>query len=53
MSEKKAFALRLSAEMMKEIERWAADEFRNAIGQIEHILRGGIKAKKKKSKNAK
>ncbi len=53
MSGKKAFALRLSAEMMKEIERWAADEFRSVNGQIEYILSEAIKARKKKSKNAK
>ncbi len=53
MSEKKAFALRLSAEMMKDIERWASDEFRSVNGQIEYILSEAIKARKKKSKNAK
>lgn len=53
MSEKKAFALRVSQEMMKEIERWAAEEFRSVNGQIEFILHDAIKARKKKSKNAK
>lgn len=53
MSEKKAFALRVSSEVMKELERWAADEFRSVNGQIEYILHEAIKARKKKTKNAK
>jgi len=36
--EKKAFALRLSKELMAAIEKWAADEFRSTIGQIEWSL---------------
>lgn len=53
MQEKKPFALRLSKEMMNEIERWAAEEFRSVNGQIEYLLNDAIKLKKKKSKNAK
>jgi len=39
--------------MMKELERWAAEEFRSVNGQIEFILHEAVKARKKKSKNAK
>ncbi len=53
MSEKKGFALRISQEMIKELERWAAEEFRRVNGQIEYILSEAIKNKKKKNKNAK
>ncbi len=53
MSDKKAFALRVSQEMMKELERWAAEEFRSVNGQIEYILNEAIKNKKKRNKNAK
>lgn len=53
MQEKKPFALRLSKEMMNEIERWAAEEFRSVNGQIEYLLNEAIKSKRKKSKNAK
>jgi hypothetical protein len=53
MQEKKPFALRLSKEMMNEIERWASEEFRSVNGQIEYLLNDAIKLKKKKSKNAK
>ncbi|WP_438963474.1 Arc family DNA-binding protein [Winogradskyella sp.] len=38
MSKKKAFALRINEDMLKAIEKWAADEFRSTNGQIEYIL---------------
>jgi hypothetical protein len=41
--EKKPFALRLSKEMMEQIEKWAADEFRSTNGQIEWILNEALK----------
>ncbi len=53
-SEKKAFVLRINKEMMDAIEKWAADEFRSANGQIEWILNQALKdagrAKKEKKK---
>ncbi len=50
MQEKKPFALRLSKEMMAEIERWASEEFRSVNGQIEYILSEAIKNRKKKKR---
>ena len=38
MSKKKAFALRINEDMLKAIEKWAADEFRSTNGQIEWML---------------
>ncbi|MDB9782945.1 Arc family DNA-binding protein [bacterium] len=38
MSKKKAFALRMNEEMLKAVEKWAADEFRSTNGQIEWML---------------
>ena len=38
MSRKKAFALRINEDMLKAIEKWAADEFRSTNGQIEWML---------------
>lgn len=38
MAEKKNFMLRLNADMYKALEKWAADEFRSANGQIEYLL---------------
>ncbi|HEY1213530.1 MAG TPA: DNA-binding protein [Bryobacteraceae bacterium] len=43
MAEKKPFALRMDAAMMKAIEKWAADEFRSVNGQIEWILHRALK----------
>lgn len=43
MAAKKAFALRLDEEMMKALEKWAADEFRSTNGQLEWIIRESLK----------
>jgi hypothetical protein len=54
MGEKKSFALRVDPEMMKEIEKWAADEFRSVNGQIEWMLSTALKkAGRLKDKDAK
>jgi len=34
----KSFILRIDADMMEAIEKWAADEFRSTNGQIQYIL---------------
>lgn len=47
MAKKKAFALRLNEDMMKAIEKWAADEFRSTNGQIEWILNKALKDAKR------
>lgn len=45
----KSFMLRIDAEMMEAIEKWAADEFRSTNGQIQYILdQALIKAGRKK-----
>ena len=43
MAKKKAFALRVNEDMLKAIEKWAADEFRSTNGQIEWILMESLK----------
>jgi len=43
MAKKKAFALRLNEEMMEEVEKWAADEFRSTNGQLEWIIAEALK----------
>ncbi|MCX2574048.1 Arc family DNA binding domain-containing protein [Pedobacter sandarakinus] len=45
--EKKAFVLRISPGLLKDIETWAADEFRSTNGQIEFLLTQALKARKK------
>lgn len=41
--EKKAFILRISPEILKSLEQWAADDFRSVNGQIEFLLNEAIK----------
>jgi hypothetical protein len=59
MAEKKSFALRIDADTMKAIEKWAADEFRSINGQLEWMLHeslkkaGRLKGGTDKSKNGK
>ena len=54
MAEKKAFVLRINAETLKELQKWADDEFRSLNGQIEYLLQktlndqGKISSKTKK-----
>ena len=50
MAEKKAFLLRLNPETWKELERWAADDFRSVNGQIEFILHEAIRQRRKKAR---
>jgi hypothetical protein len=38
MSNKKSFVIRIENETYRALEKWAADEFRSANGQIEWIL---------------
>jgi hypothetical protein len=47
--DKKAFALRINPSLLKDIELWAANEFRSTNGQIEYLLSEAVKAYKKKS----
>lgn len=47
MPEKKSFALRINSEIMKAIEKWAADEFRSVNGQIEWMLNNSLKEAKR------
>ncbi|WP_299888660.1 Arc family DNA-binding protein [uncultured Lacinutrix sp.] len=48
MAKKKAFALRINEDMLKAIEKWAADEFRSTNGQIEWMLNESLKKAKRK-----
>ncbi len=50
MAKKKAFALRINEDMLKTIEKWAADEFRSTNGQIEWILMQALKKAKRETK---
>jgi len=43
MAQKKPFALRLDPELLKAVEKWAADEFRSTNGQLEWIIAKALK----------
>ena len=46
--ERKAFLLRIPADLWKELEKWAADDLRSVNGQIEFLLRHAVNARKGK-----
>ena len=43
MAEKKAFLLRIDAEVLDALQRWAADDLRSLNGQIEFLLRDDLR----------
>ncbi len=43
MSSKKSFVIRIENDTYKALEKWAADEFRSANGQIEFLLVKALK----------
>ena len=43
MAQKKPFVLRLDPELLKAVEKWAADEFRSTNGQLEWIVQKALK----------
>lgn len=40
---KKAFALRIDAQMLQALQQWADTEFRSVNGQIEYILHDALR----------
>jgi hypothetical protein len=42
MADKKAYLLRLDAEMHEALQKWAADELRSVNAQIEYLLRRSL-----------
>ena len=45
-ADRKAFLLRLSPELWKDLERWAADDLRSVNAQIEFLLRQAVNRRK-------
>lgn len=43
MSEKKAYPLRISADVLSAVQRWADDELRSVNAQIEYVLRDALR----------
>ena len=46
----KSFVLRIDAETMDALERWAADEFRSTNGQLQWIINEALKKHKRTKK---
>ena len=42
MAEKKAFLVRIDAEVLDALRRWADDDLRSLNGQIEFVLRSAL-----------
>ncbi len=49
----KGFLLRLDPEMMEQVEKWAAQEFRSVNGQIQWIIAESLKRHGRSSKASK
>ena len=45
--DRKPFLLRISPDLWKELEKWAADELRSVNGQIEYLLRQAVDKRKR------
>jgi len=43
MSEKKAYPLRINADILAAVQRWADDELRSVNAQIEYVLRDALR----------
>jgi hypothetical protein len=43
VAEKKAYPLRISADVLDAVQRWADDELRSANAQIEYVLRDALR----------
>ena len=48
MAERKSFLIRLPAELLDELNRWAKDDLRSVNGQIEFLLRDALKRQRGK-----
>jgi hypothetical protein len=48
--QRKPFLLRIPPDLLKEMEKWAADELRSVNAQIEFVLRQAVTRRKGPSK---
>lgn len=47
MSKKKTFPLRVDADLLASVEKWASDDFRSTNGQLEWIIHKALKEAKR------
>jgi hypothetical protein len=52
-AERKAFLLRVPADLWKDLEKWAADDLRSINAQIEFLLRQAVAARKGANRESK
>ncbi len=52
MAEKKAYPLRINAEVLAAAQKWADDELRSLNAQIEYVLRDALRKAGRLSKEA-
>jgi hypothetical protein len=48
VAERKSFLIRLPAELLDELNRWAKDDLRSLNGQIEFLLRDALRRQRGK-----
>ncbi len=46
---RKAFLIRIDAELWKALEAWAQEDLRSVNGQIEFLLREAVKSRRKRA----
>jgi len=49
VAERKSFLIRLPAEVLDELNRWAKDDLRSLNGQIEFLLRDALRRQRGKA----
>jgi hypothetical protein len=49
MAERKAYLLRLPAELLEELNRWARDDLRSLNAQIEFVLREAVRNRRRRT----
>jgi len=49
MAERKSYLLRLPAELMDELNRWAKDDLRSLNAQIEYLLRDSLRRRRRRA----
>lgn len=47
MAEKKSFLLRIDAQTLEQLKRWADDDFRSLNGQLEYLLQKALRDAKR------
>jgi hypothetical protein len=51
VSDKKAYPLRINADIMEAVQRWSDDELRSLNAQIEYVLREALRKNGRLSEN--